>query len=100
MACERSCAGGGAFRFAREPEGTTSNYGLNALLLDEAHSAMRDDVLTALNDAGFGARPAWTLMHQLPMFAACPRGDLRVAESIERRLINLPSSASIRAHND
>ena len=39
---------------------------------------------TALNDAGFGARPAWTLMHQLPMFAACPRVDLRVAESIER----------------
>jgi len=100
MAYDRAFAGVGGVRFAREPEGTTSNYWLNAILLDEAHSAMRDDVLTALNDAGFGARPAWTLMHQLPMFAACPRGDLRVAESIERRLINLPSSASIRAHND
>jgi perosamine synthetase len=100
MAYDRAFAGVGGVRFAREPEGTTSNYWLNAILIDEAHSAMRDDVLTALNDAGFGARPAWTLMHQLPMFAACPRGDLRVAESIERRLINLPSSASIRAHND
>ena len=100
MAYDRAFAGVGGVRFAREPEGTTSNYWLNAILLDEAHSAMRDEVLTALNDAGFGARPAWTLMHQLPMFAACPRGDLRVAESIERRLINLPSSASIRAHND
>ena len=60
------------------------------------HAAARDEVLTALNAAGFGTRPAWTLMHRLPMFAACPRGDLRVAESIERRLINLPSSASFR----
>jgi perosamine synthetase len=100
MAYDRAFAGVGGVRFAREPEGTTSNYWLNAIMLDEAYSAMRDEVLTALNDAGFGARPAWTLMHHLPMFTACPRGDLRVAESIERRLINLPSSASIRAHND
>ena len=61
---------------------------------------LRDEVLTALNASGFGARPTWTLMHRLPMFAACPRGDLRVAESIERRLINLPSSASIQARDD
>jgi perosamine synthetase len=96
-AYDRAFAGVPGLRFAREPDGTTSNYWLNAILLEEAHAAQRDDVLTALNDAGFGARPAWTLMHQLPMFAACPRGDLRVAESIERRLINLPSSASIEA---
>jgi perosamine synthetase len=57
-------------------------------------------VLAALNAAGFGARPAWTLMHRLPMFNASPHGDLRVAESIERRLINLPSSASIQARDD
>ena len=73
---------------------TTSNYWLNAILLDEAHARVRDEMLAALNDAGLGARPAWTLMHRLPMFAACPRGDLPVAELLERRLINLPSSAS------
>ena len=99
-AYQRAFAGGPGVQFSREPEGTTSNYWLNAILLDEAHAALRDEVLTALNASGFGARPTWTLMHRLPMFAACPRGDLRVAESIERRLINLPSSASIQAHND
>jgi perosamine synthetase len=87
-------------RFSREPDGTTSNYWLNAILLDEIHAERRDDVLAALNDAGFGARPAWTLMHKLPMFAQSPRGDLGTAESIERRLINLPSSASIRARDE
>lgn len=87
-------------RFSREPAGTTSNYWLNAILLDETYADRRDDLLAALNDAGFGARPVWTLMHKLPMFAQSPRGDLSTAESIERRLINLPSSASIRARDE
>ena len=99
-AYQRAFAGVPGVQFSREPEGTTSNYWLNAILLDEAHADLRDEVLTALNASGFGARPTWTLMHRLPMFAACPRGDLHVAESIERRLINLPSSASIQARND
>jgi perosamine synthetase len=34
------------------------------------------------------------------MFAQSPRGDLSTAESIERRLINLPSSASIRPRDE
>jgi perosamine synthetase len=99
-AYERSFAAVPGVKFAREPEGTTSNYWLNAILLDEVCAYQRDEALTALNAAGFGARPAWTLMHRLPMFNGCPRGDLRVAESIERRLINLPSSASIQARDD
>jgi perosamine synthetase len=99
-AYDRAFAGVPGVQFAREPKGAGSNYWLNAILLDEVHAGSRDELLTALNAAGFGARPAWTLMHRLPMFAACPRGDLRVAESIERRLINLPSSASIQARDD
>ncbi|MHB0768704.1 LegC family aminotransferase [Bradyrhizobium sp. 5.13L] len=87
-------------QFSREPKGTTSNYWLNAILLNEANAGQRDNVLAALNEAGFGARPAWTLMHRLPMFAQNPRGDLSAAESIERRLINLPSSASIRPRDE
>jgi perosamine synthetase len=30
-------------------------------------------------------------MHRLPMFASAPRMDLAGAESLERRIINLPS---------
>ncbi len=87
-------------RFAREPKDTASNYWLNAILLDESCAVRRDELLTALNEAGFGARPAWTLMHRLPMYAQSPRGQLGRAESIERRLINLPSSASIRVRDE
>lgn len=80
-------------RFVTEPSFARSNYWLNALLLDEACSGQRDALLELTNAAGIMTRPAWTLMHRLPMFAACPRMELPVAESLERRLINIPSSA-------
>jgi len=80
-------------RFVSEPEFASSNYWLNAILLDEELASERDKLLKLTNDNGIMTRPAWTLMHRLPMFAECPRMDLSVAESLERRLINIPSSA-------
>lgn len=79
----------------REPPHTRGNYWLNALVLDEANAARRDDLLAALNDAGYMSRPLWTLMHRLPMYAACPRMPLPVAESLEARVVNVPSSARL-----
>lgn len=70
-----------------------SNYWLNVLLLDEEYSAARDTILELTNKLGIMTRPAWTLMHKLPMYQYCPRMDLSVAENLERRIINLPSSA-------
>ncbi|MFX6277472.1 DegT/DnrJ/EryC1/StrS family aminotransferase, partial [Acinetobacter baumannii] len=71
------------------------NYWLNAIVLDEKFAICRDDILGALNDAGYGSRPVWTLMHKLPMYSGCPRMGLEVAEQMEARLINLPSSARL-----
>lgn len=80
-------------RFVNEPDGSQSNYWLNALLLDEACAGQRDALLQLTNDAGLKTRPAWIPMHRLPMFRDCPRMELEVAESLERRLVNIPSSA-------
>jgi perosamine synthetase len=80
-------------RFALEPQGSESIYWLNTILLDPALASQRDAVLDETNRCGIETRPAWTLMHRLPAFSSCPRMDLPVAESIEARLINLPSSA-------
>ena len=82
-------------RFFSEPSFARSNYWLNAIMLDDENGASRDEVLQALNDDGLMARPVWTLMNQLPMYDACPAMDLSCAERIERRLVNLPSSASL-----
>ncbi|MBP6581001.1 MAG: LegC family aminotransferase [Sphingorhabdus sp.] len=85
-------------RFLREPAFASSNYWLNAILLQPkiANDCVnRDSLLAAFNAAGIMARPAWSLMHHLPMYSDCPRMDLPVAESLERRIVNLPSSVSL-----
>jgi aminotransferase in exopolysaccharide biosynthesis len=80
-------------RLMTEPVGCCSNYWLQALLLDKAVAEQRDAVLAATNDAGFMTRPVWTLMHRLRPFEDCPRALLAVAESLEQRVVNIPSSA-------
>ncbi|WP_206810936.1 LegC family aminotransferase [Paradesulfitobacterium ferrireducens] len=80
-------------RFFTEPDFAQSNYWLNVLLLDDENAFIRDTLLKKLNTSGIMARPAWTLMHKLPMFHSCPRMDVSTAENIESRLINIPSGA-------
>jgi len=81
--------------FFIEPEFARSNYWLNAILLDQEKVCYRDEILTQTNSMGIACRPAWMLMPRLPMYSSCPADDLSVAESLEQRIINLPSSASL-----
>lgn len=83
--------------FITEPAHATSNYWLNALLLDESTAGQRDVLLEVTNKNGIQTRPTWTLMHRLPMFSQNPRMDLTTAENISRRLINIPSSSILGA---
>src|SRR5206468_599195 len=73
-----------------------SNYWLNALLLDRADLQARDRLLEETNARGIQTRPVWTLMHRLPHFSECPRGELSTAEALDARIVNLPSSAELR----
>lgn len=82
-------------RFVTEPDGCRSNYWLNALLLERGNENALEPILKATNEAGLMTRPAWTPMHQLPMFADAPRMNLDTAESLAQRLINIPSSAGL-----
>lgn len=76
-----------------EPKGARSNYWLNSLVIDQEAADERDLLLSALNDAGLQARPAWMLLHHLPMYRNAPHGDLKVAERLGRCIVNVPSSA-------
>jgi len=83
-------------RFFTEPTFAQSNYWLNVLLLERTVADKRDALLDATNDQGIMTRPAWTLMHELKMYDSCPRMEsLESAIDIERRLINIPSSANL-----
>jgi perosamine synthetase len=97
----RAFAGIEGVRFFAEPEFARSNYWLNVLLLDEAHAEQRDKLLEITCDNGIMTRPAWMPMHRLPMFVSCPRmDDLTMTESLERRLVNIPSSPFLAGETD
>lgn len=92
----KAFAGLAGVRFFVEQEYAQSNYWLNALLLDRAFADRRDALLEATNSEGIMTRPVWTLIHELEMYQSCPKMDgLDVAKDIERRLVNIPSSANL-----
>ena len=82
-------------RMFDEPQDCSSNYWLQTLLLDEADIEQRDAILETTNDSGFMTRPAWTLLHRLAPYVDCPRAPLPMAQTLETRIINLPSSAGL-----
>lgn len=82
-------------RFFSEPNFAKSNYWLNVLLLDTENQKYRDELIKRMHQRGFIVRPAWDLLHQLPMYHKCSRMDLSVAEGLVARLINLPSGAGL-----
>ncbi|MDI6624853.1 MAG: LegC family aminotransferase [Brevundimonas sp.] len=82
-------------RLLRPREDSEVNHWLNALILDRPDREARDRLLETLNDAGYQARPLWTLMHRLPMYADRPRDHLPTAEALEDRVVCLPSSAAL-----
>jgi perosamine synthetase len=85
-------------RLVEEPKGCRSNYWLQTILLDESAAAERASILASTYDAGLITRPSWTLMHRLAPYRDCPMMQLPVAESLERRLISLPSSPQLVMH--
>jgi perosamine synthetase len=79
-------------RLMCEPREAKSNYWLQTLLLDTSSVEQRDNILVSTNEVGLMTRPAWNLMHRNLPYKTCPRAPLPVAESLEQRVINLPSS--------
>ena len=82
-------------RLFSEPKNCYSNYWLQTLLLDENQSKERDLVLEATNSAGIMTRPAWVLLNELAPFKDSPSANLTTAQSLARRIINIPSSPGL-----
>lgn len=78
-----------------EPTRSRSNYWLHTLRLNEDGASCRDEILEALNAAGFGARPVWRPLHSLEIYETASRAPLPVTEKLGQALINLPSSAGL-----
>ena len=81
--------------FVDEPSGSKSNFWLNAVRINSGGTVIRDSLLEIANQSGYQCRPAWDLMHTLPMFSNNPSANLSVSEELAASLINLPSSAKL-----
>ena len=78
-----------------ETNDVKSNFWLNTLLLDQPDASVLETILSETNVIGIQTRPAWRLMHNLPMFKQCPAMNLDGAVALEKRIINLPSSPNL-----
>jgi dTDP-4-amino-4,6-dideoxygalactose transaminase len=87
-------------KLIQEPEQCQSNYWLQTLLLNSEVASQRDEILQATNDVGIRTRPAWNLLHTLPLFQSAPRMDLAKAKSLSERLMNIPSSSCLALLNN
>lgn len=73
------------------PIDTDWNYWLTSILLKNKKE--RDIFLEETNKQGIMTRPIWTLMYRLPMYKKVQRDSQKNAEYLEKRIVNLPSSA-------
>jgi dTDP-4-amino-4,6-dideoxygalactose transaminase len=76
--------------FVSEQEGCTSNYWLNAIVLDSLEE--RDAFLKFSNEAGVMTRPIWRLMTHLDMYKNSQHDGLANSLWLEERVVNIPSS--------
>lgn len=82
------------------PAFAQSNHWLTALILDREEAHRRDAILELTNASGATTRPVWKLMQDLPAFRDSPRMNLECAIDLERRIINIPSSARHGMHHE
>ncbi|MGN6399597.1 MAG: LegC family aminotransferase [Flavisolibacter sp.] len=77
-------------QFVVERPGTTANYWLNTILLNNHDE--QQAFLQYSNEQKIMTRPIWQLMNKLPMYKSCLKGPLDNAEWLEQRVVNIPSS--------
>jgi len=76
--------------FVEPIAGTTANFWLNAIRLEDRGA--RDAFLEHTNARGVMTRPVWRLMSELDAFATCQSDGLENSRWLADRVVNLPSS--------
>ncbi len=79
--------------FLTEPENSTSNFWLNALILK--NKAEQTGFLEFMNNNNVMVRPVWQLMNRLDMYKNCQRDSLENTEWLADRVVNIPSSVIV-----
>lgn len=80
-------------KFMKEPDGTKSNYWLNAIMLPDKDA--QQSFLEFTNDHGVMTRPIWELMNRLVMFKDAQHDNLKNTIYLADRIVNIPSSVKL-----
>lgn len=81
------------FNLLDQPKNCKSNFWLNTIILKTNSFYIRDNIIRKLNENGVQVRPCWSLLHKLNQFSSYPKMNLITAEKLEKKIINIPSSA-------
>lgn len=85
--------------FVDEPADSESNFWLNTIRMTTPNETLRDKLLTAAHREGYGCRPAWECLNQLPMYKHNPQADVSTALNLQKSVCNLPSMPSLVSDN-
>lgn len=80
-------------QYITEIENSKANYWLNAIRFNNEEEKL--SFLDYSNNNKVMTRPIWQLMNKLEMFKDCPKGDLSIAEALEKTIVNIPSSVRL-----
>jgi len=78
-----------------ERAGTLSNFWLQALLIGPESGIMRNDVIEAALAHNISVRPLWKPLNTVAAHHSSPSAPTPVAEDLYKRVVCLPSSASL-----
>jgi perosamine synthetase len=80
-------------KILKEPKKSKSNYWLQALILEKKYYSKKNKILTLTNNKNIFTRPIWKPLHLLKHFKKNPMMNLKNAEEIYEKVINLPSGS-------
>jgi perosamine synthetase len=78
-----------------EPNESRSNYWLQTLILEKGFEKFRDSIIELTNKQGITTRPAWNLLNSATPYRNSPSMPTPCAESLVKRIINVPSSPNL-----
>ena len=78
-----------------ERPGTSSNYWLQAFLLDKTAAKDKNVILNAFLDSGIAVRPLWRPLNRLMPYRFSPTALTPVVDDLYARVICLPSSPAL-----
>ena len=78
--------------FVKEPSNASSNYWLQAVIVEDLEA--RDNFLEYTNKNGIMTRPIWKLMNELEMFKDAQCTNLDNAKYLEQRVVNISSGVT------